>query len=443
MVNPTFTKKNKNTLTFNNDAKRLFQVIFREQNKKEPSDDEDPKIKVSILISKMSFYYEKIRNTVDYKEEHLLMKNAIERILKRQIIIEGAISIKKINNQEIATHLLTELIRAAYLPNNQIKEKKINEIATVLDRYLKLRHFFLENNKQLSIKQKNDLGGWIISLAASDIEERLGRNQIDLTVIDIMYQTLLRNIQLPVDSEYEKDRDIQIFIGIYRSFLKFDRDMLGLVLLRYYNKNWDKTSDEEIANISKNIIELRKIINNQLDHPLVGQLNRIIGHYTVFFSVLVDQISTDPRGVYEQFYSDPIAFNRQIKKVCNKRYSDARKKLWRAAIRSIIYIFITKSIFVVMLEIPATMWFGEKVNNISLAINIIFPAFLLFLVVLFTRLPGEDNSFKIIRGIEEIIFVERKRTEPFQLRKPVERTKTLNTVFGVIYAITFFLSFKS
>ena len=94
-----------------------------------------------------------------------------------------------------------------------------------------------------------------------------------------------------------------------------------------------------------------------------------------------------------------------------------------------------------MLEVPATLWFGEEINNISLAINVIFPAFLLFLAVLFTRLPGEDNSFKIIKGIEEVIFVERGRTEPFQLRKPVERTKLLNTVFGIIYSITFFLSF--
>ena len=87
------------------------------------------------------FYYEKIRNSVDYEEEHLLRKNAIERILRRQIIIEGVI--KESKSENIAKHLLAELIRAAYLPNNQIPESKIDEVSHVITKYIKLKKFAL------------------------------------------------------------------------------------------------------------------------------------------------------------------------------------------------------------------------------------------------------------------------------------------------------------
>ena len=441
MANPTLSKKSSNAPELNQDIKRLFQVIYREQNIKPTSENEVPKIKVSDLISKMSFYYEKIRNSVDYKEEHLLRKNAIERILRRQIVIEGAISIKGLKSEEISKHLLTELIRAAYLPNNTIPEAKIQELGLVIEKYIKLKNYVLLHHKK-DITEKNELAHWIIALAASDLEERLGRSKVDEAVVNYMYKILAKSIVLPANSEYEKEKDIQIYIGIHRNYFKFDRDMMGYILFKYYNANWDNPSDEEIEKIAKNFKNLRQAIDRQIDHPLSGQMNRVISRYTVFFSILIDVISENPRAVYEGFKKDPKAFPRLIKNVCRERYKRSKSKLWRAAIRSIIYIFITKSIFAILLEIPATRFFGEELNTFSLAVNVSFPAVLLFLIVLFTRFPSDANSKRIVEGINQIVFSNDQRQEKYRLRQPVKRGAVLNTIFGIIYFFTFMLSFS-
>jgi len=438
MANPTLTRKTEDTFTVTENTKKLFQVIYREQNKEERTDDEIPKIKVSELISKMAFYYEKIRNSVDYEEEHLLRKNAIERILKRQIVIQGAI--RELKSQAMAKYLLTELIRAGYLPNNQIPESKINEVGEVIDKYIKLKNYSLARVRGNS-KAKNELINWIIAMAACDIEERLGRNIVNQIIISNMYEILNQNIKLAEDSPYKQDKEIQIYLGIHRNLLKFDRDMIEFILFKYFNTNWQNAQDEEIAKLAQNITALRQAIDKQVSHPLTSQLNRIINRYTVFFTILSDVIEDDPVAVYDSFKTDIKAFPRQIKKICSRRYKQARSKLWRAAIRSIIYIFLTKSIFAILLEVPAIKWFGEEVDPISLAVNVTFPAFLLFLVVLFTRLPSEDNTKKIIEGINEIVFKEYEHKEPFRLSKPVKRGKFMNTVFGIVYTITFFLSF--
>ncbi len=440
MANPTLSKKSEAALTPSEPVKRLFRAVYT--HKKGSKDDSGvARINVSALISKMAFYYEKIRNSVDYKEDHLLRKNAILRILKRQIVIEGAVSLKGLDARDIADHLITELIRAGYLPNDSLPETKIDEIGQVIDRYLKLRYYSQRSLREQHAEERSETVAWIIAIAASEIEERLVENPVDKVVIDYMYDTLTRNVVLPADSEYAEDKDIQIYLSVHRRFLKYDEDMLGFILFKFYNADWMTPDDAAIEALAADISQLRQVIKKQLLHPLASQLDRLSSRYTVFFSVLIDVIAEDPEGVYESFRSDPKSFSRRIKQACAKRYGAARSKLWRAAIRSIIYIFLTKSIFVILLEVPAIKFFGESINYGALATNIIFPALLLFLAVFFTRFPGDANTALITQGIEEITFAEKGRNEPYKLGKRVKRGFVINAIFGILYAITFFLSF--
>ncbi len=114
----------------------IFQVIHEEQSKKNVDDPEEEKIKTSEAISRISFYYEKVRNLIDYQEEYLHRKNAIARILKRFIVVEGIIKIDDENT--MSRNLLMELIRGGYLPNNKIPQTRTGEVAMILEKYLKL-----------------------------------------------------------------------------------------------------------------------------------------------------------------------------------------------------------------------------------------------------------------------------------------------------------------
>lgn len=441
MLNPTLSKKTDKALTPSENAKKLFQAIYKKQSKSEAVSEDVHKINVSDLVSKMSFYYEKIRNSVDYKEDNLLRKNAIERILKRHIVIEGAMSLKNVDSVDVSKHLLIELIRAGYLPNNSIPETKIDEFSLVIERYLKLKKYFSEFFKDRKMQEKNEMVNWIISLMATDLEERIGRSNVDKVVVAYMYDILSSGIKFQKDSEYENDRNIQIYIGIHASMMKYERSMLSFLLFKYYNAGWDTASDDQIKELASGIFPLKSAVDWQLDHPISGQLRKVISRYTVFFTMLMDVIEDDCVGIYDSFSSDPKAFPRHIKRVCDVRYKATKNKLWRAAIRSLIYVFITKSVFAFFLEVPITKLLGEELNTTSLAINIGFPVLLLFFVVLLTKLPSKDNSEKIVSGIEEIVFEEKKRTEPIVLRQPAKKGGLMHAIFGIIYAVTFLITF--
>ncbi len=456
MVSPNLIKRNQEVkpAEINENAKRLFQVVYSNQNKKGPANDDDiAKINVSEVISKVAFFYEKIRNAIDYEEDHLLRKNAIIRILKRQIVIESAI-IKNIDTLEISKHLLTELIRGGYLPNDKIPEIKIPEVAKLFDKYFKLRNICLTKiNSEMNIKkdvnkvknlinEKNSLTDWILSLAACEIEENLNPNKIKQATIANLFDFLSHNIKLADGLDFKVDLEIQIYLSICRTYGRFDGDMLSFVLFKYYNDDWAKSnlSEEDIVRIASLTRGLKVEIIKQLAHPLTRQLDRITRKYSLYSSIMLETIEPDPVKNYNEIYTNEKTFFASVKKVCGIKYKKAKSRLWRVATRSIVYIFLTKSIFVFALEIPATQWFNEPINPVSLAINVVFPALLLFVMVFCARVPGEKNTEKIISGVKELFFVGNERKSPILLRPKNKRNGIVNFVFNIIYASAFFVS---
>ena len=436
MVNPLFSQKDKVSLTVNEEIKKLFQEIYRKQHQP-PVNDDEPKIRVSEIISKAAFFYEKIRNTVDDKEEHLLHKNAIDRIIRRQIVIE-----QMRDPEDIAKHLLSELIRAGYLPNNKIPESKIQDVAVIVKKYLSLRRMSAPVLDTLPSEEKKDINRWFISLTACEIEGIIKRDSVAQLAINILYQNLVKNIELPDNSPYLRDKEILIYTGVYRSYLKADSDMISYVLFKYYIADWATASDTLIAQTAANIASLYQAIKFQDNHPLVPRLSKVIDRYALYFSILREVIEHDPVTIYNEIKSDPKAFPRNIKNACAKRYKSTKRKLWRAGIRSIIYLFATKMLLVVLLEVPlAQFLLDEKINLFTLGINVSFPPILLFLIILFTALPGEKNTNKIIEGVEELVFVEKERKDAIRMRPIAKRTKAVTYFFNTLYAVTFFITF--
>lgn len=454
MVSPGLIKKNQEVkpVSINEGAKRLFQVIYNDQNKKSSGADDSPKISVSSMVSKLAFFYEKIRNTIEYEEDHLLRKGAIIRILKRQIVIEGAL--RATNTPEISKHLLHELIRGSYLPNDKLPETKITEVASLLEKYIKLKNFcVLKINSEIDIKkdigkakdlmtERNKLTTWILSLAACEIEESFGVNKMKQVTVANLFDFFRLNLKLESNATYEHDLEIQIYLSICRTYLRFDEDMLAFVLFKYYNDNWVKgeMTDVDIKKIASGIRELETLTNKQLKHPLYKKIDRIVRKYALYSTVMAETIDPDPVKVYNDISSNEKTFLATVKKTCNSKYKKAKQRLWRAAMRSILYIFLTKSVFVFVLEVPATQWFNEPINPVTLAINVIFPAVLLFIIVALVRTPGEANTNKIIDGIKELFFAGSERRQPILIRDKARRGLIINWIFNLIYASTFVLS---
>ena len=109
----------------------LYQKIKNIYEQKIADRDEDEKIEVNEITGHVSAFYEKLRNSIDFKEVHLLRRFAIERNLKRRLVLETL-------KPNIARGLIKDMIRSRYLKNNSTPENKVHSLERIIAKYNKL-----------------------------------------------------------------------------------------------------------------------------------------------------------------------------------------------------------------------------------------------------------------------------------------------------------------
>ncbi|MDD5043823.1 MAG: hypothetical protein PHD51_04180 [Patescibacteria group bacterium] len=413
--------------------KELLEVFA-----KKPEDNQEiAKIKVSEMISKIAFFYEKIRNVIDYREEHLLRKGAVERIIRRKLLIEGRLTIEPQKEADIAKSLICELIRASYIPNESLPETKIGTVAKILVKYDALKKKIAATPHRETKKINN----WLIGLMACEIEEELIPPTRDHALAETMYK--LMNPLITVEGRpapEENEKNTQIYLAIYRNLLKYDHGMLDYLLWNLYWPEWRQGSEEAITKAADNIESIRRAIEIQKNHPLREKLNKICKKYSVLFIIFKDIIEENPDNI-EDILANPAMLEEKVTKVCNKKYQGIRTKLRRSVLRSIIYIFITKMALALAIEVPFDLFITHQLHYLSLGINILFHPLLLLFIALSVRIPTEKNTKIIITSLKLLFYQHGEEKLKYIVKMPAKRGGFLQGIFTFIYALTFVISF--
>jgi len=142
-------------------------------------------IHVDEVASAVAAFYEKIREVVDWREEHLMRRAAIERGLKRRLLLFK-------NGGPVAEPLVLELIRGGHFPNDRIPESKIKDVQKIIDKYV----YILENSPEVKEKQRVNFYGWLLSIAASEIEETLSPPLRETALIEYMTESMIEKIRV-------------------------------------------------------------------------------------------------------------------------------------------------------------------------------------------------------------------------------------------------------
>ncbi len=127
---------------------RLIWISEEFEDKKKVNED---KISVNEFVGKMAFVYEKMRNSFDFKDAHILRKNAVHRILKRYFFLSNDAS-------RIGDQLVTEMVRGGYLANDTITKSKVLEVVKIVSKYTALKEALAF---KVVKKTRSLLGFWI------------------------------------------------------------------------------------------------------------------------------------------------------------------------------------------------------------------------------------------------------------------------------------------
>lgn len=387
-----------------------------------------PTIHVDEVASKVAAFYEKIRGVVDWREEHLLRRAAIERILKRRLLLEQ-------NSKDSATPFVYELIRGGYFPNDQIEEIKIKEVQNSIDKYI----FILNNTSQSSSeKLKIELYDWLLSLAACEVEEILDPLRRERALIEYMEESMKEKILFPTEI-IESDKDIQISIAVQKALFKLDKPIISYHLFKKYYPNWLGLTSPTLDEVTKNIYLIWKKIEKDLKHPLIEKIYRICERYDTPYLILGDILSGDPFKSREKIET-PEVFENLIREAYSKRLKQIRSRAGRAALYSTISIFISKMLVALLIEVPFDKYITGDFSYQTLGLNILIPPSLMFFLVLTIPNPRKSNLEKVVIETMKITFTAEKK-DVYPIRSLKKRSVFLNFLITLFYLATFVVSF--
>ena len=408
-----------------NRLSRLSELLIKVFEKNDATND-DKKISVNPVVSKFATWYEKLRNAIDYREEELILRAAIERILKRRLLFGGF-------GKTIAEPLVRELVWAKYFPDESLSESIIEKIEKDIDLYLKLRELILAKH-QLSDKIINE---WIYQLMSSDIEHILHPNTKRETMSNFMFQIIRNNVNI-VDDDLQT-RDAQVFIAVRKSFAKDDVAFLRFHLFCQF---FGELKEDNVLKIAKSFLNGYNEIEKQLNYPRKEKISNYVKKKTAVFFVLEDILRLK-KGEIRNLYKDDLTFKKTVLTACDGRYSGISAKVRTAIVRSVIFILLTKTFFAFGIEGTFESIVFGKVLWRSLLVNLFIPPVLMIFVGLLIRTPGKDNSERIFSYIKLVLFDEKpKLGTPLIIKKNLDKTKpVLNAIFTLFWLTTFIIAF--
>ena len=378
---------------------------------------EGDSLKISNVASTLAVIYEAARNSVEFRSEHLIRQAAIARILKRRLFLGQS-------GGKLALLLVKELLWARYLRENFITRGKVDEIERIINKY----KVAIE-----SAKEGDDYTEWLWGIAACEIEENLAFNPYPQILINFVTQTLQGRIEL-TGEEDAKTKDIQIYIAVERAFAKNSEVFIGYHLIKAMLPQWIRATGADFSKLHSQLFARYEEIVRQLRYPLAFEVKKEVGKLTPPFNLIRELINRYPEE-FLHAVTNENEFEALSRQVLSGLYGEVQTKLLRASTRSIIYIFLTKMVFGLALELPFDSFIG-KTNYSALIINTLFPPALMFLFNFGIQIPDEKNTQRIWEKVREY-FYEKNVSAVIEIEKKPKAQGGLQKIFLVIYAILF------
>jgi len=386
---------------------------------------------VDEVASGVASFYEKIRGIIEWREEHLMRRMAIERVLKRRMFLEKS-------GEKIAEPLVLELIRGGHFQNDFIEESKIIDIKKLIDKYL----FILENSPPQNQKTKTDLQNWFLSVAACEIEETLSPAMRENALIEYMTDLMKEKIKLAEKLSQEiseEEKNIQIYIAVHKALFKLDIPLISFNLLKMKYSQWKDLPQSQLSEIAKNIYSIWGKIKKDLNHPLAEKFYQICERCDTSYLILGDIISGDPLKIGEKIKS-PEVLESEVQAVYQKRLNTLKARLGRVALYVTLSIFITKVVIALAVEIPIDKYLTGQFSYFALGLNIFIPPFLMFLLVSTIRPPKRENLEQVIMEVMKITY-QTERKDIYVIKPKIKRGLALRAALFIFYSLSFLISF--
>jgi hypothetical protein len=367
-------------------------------------------IEVDELASKLAKLYEKVRRIIDWKEENLVRRTAIERILKRTLLSElSGIGPNSLDPDKITEPLIMEMIRSGYFSKGRVSKNKIPLAKESLAKYIYILNQSPVTQKTagLNIKEKVNFYNWILEIAACEIEEILEPAFKENALMIFMTSTLYERLKIkPKVVMTDEEILVQTYIAVHRSLFSLDAPIITYNLIKYYYPRWFENNQDFISEFTQNIEQIKQRLEVDLEDSRGKEFFKICDRYDAAFLIIGDvmkEIEDEPEQI-ETKLSNKSSLFELIEQVYTRRLSTLKQRLYRSAVYSTLSIFVAGIVSFIIFEGPIAEWLGNGFSWFALVIDLGIPSALMFLLVITIKGPGSDNLARVKAEIQKIVY---------------------------------------
>lgn len=378
------------------------------------------RINVPGVGSMVSAAYEQLRNATEYTQEHLLRQRAIRRFYIRNLSFGNH---KKLGSS-LADELVIELTQAGYVANNTLPVSVTERLAAVISKHY--GNFWRMREAGLTYDYAHDLTLDLLSvesdtIIASDEQE----SAFTLFAFSHYLSVLPKEQFIKTEGGDQESFEANLYIAIHKSLRKSDQ-----ATIRFDMQRLQQLSDKDIHAYVKYFTTIDGVYFSDSNDRLTRHITRYGAPLRVLKSLIDDIGNAEEELPFKDRFM--AAYRAQV----GRLYEEARKRLNKGVVKSIIFLLITKAIIGIAIEIPYDLLVTGSIVILPLAINLLTPLVYMTLLRAGLKLPGDANTEAIMLYAENMLYGQGSR-ELYATPKQ----RRYNSGFTVAYVLMFVIVF--
>lgn len=337
-------------------------------------------LEINDVVSAVAGSYEKLRYLLEYREEHTVRRAAIERVLRRRLMLEG--------KDFDGTRFSRELVESKHLPAEKATEEFAHESARIVSRY-----------ESIAERAGDEYRRRLLSFAASEIDGLLNPREtaLDASVVDAMYKTLRPHITAYGYSAQEIDT--QLFCACRRALLNADDEALGYALWLAYVPEW-RTESADDAALSQAVPGIITAIRRDVKHGLQWLIVPRIKRESISFRIVRGYIA----DAHHPDLESEAALDEYARSFLSQVYETERVRIKASGIRAVAYLFLTKFVIAIGVEAPYEYFVLGGLHYVPLVTNILFHPALLFALTRNVGMLTEANTEAVVADLHGLLY---------------------------------------
>jgi len=437
----SFVIGDEETLTTNTENKtvreEVLAVAYNYGQEQLSLKSKDSKIHVDEIASGVAQFYEKVRKIIDWKDDNVLRRGAIERILKRRLFPKIVLrSFKESDSPQLAKTMIEELIRGGHLPNHQIPQSRIQSVSNALGKYLYFLEYTVKSFGITDVKKGNNITTFIIEIAACEIEEILVRPVKEYGIVDAMSKILYERVKVIPEDRLSSDLVMDMLrVSVQRKLYHLDDNYIIYMYLRRKFPNWSSFSERELQWFAENIATIKEDSQQYINNKICKKFDEVTEEVDTMFLLLDDVfegLRESPENV-EKSISDEDLLLSLIEDNYKKRKISLKRRLRNSAIFSTLSVLISNFATFYILEVPIARLFYEEFNTLATIVDFALPAVVMFMLIIFIKPPEEENLKRVLLATEDLLFTG-SDSESYEVKIDDDSSK-----LGKIFAEIFFV----